>query len=59
VDGGGGGVSADAEVALVDTFRQEWPRLVSATVRVLGDLQAAEDVVQETLLGGRHRCDGR
>lgn len=43
-------MNQSAEAALVETFRREWPRLVSATVRVLEDLQAAEDVVQETLL---------
>jgi RNA polymerase sigma factor (sigma-70 family) len=39
-----------ARDALTATFRDEWPRLVAAAVRILGDLQAAEDVVQETFV---------
>jgi RNA polymerase sigma factor (sigma-70 family) len=39
-----------AEEALAAAFRDEWPRLIGATLRIVGDLQAAEDVVQETLL---------
>lgn len=35
---------------LAETFRAEWPRLVSAAMRLLGDLQAAEDVVQDVLV---------
>jgi RNA polymerase sigma-70 factor, ECF subfamily len=35
---------------LARTFRAEWPRLVAAATRLLGDLQAAEDVVQDVLL---------
>jgi len=31
-------------------LRAEWPRLIGAAVRIVGDLQMAEDVVQETLL---------
>src|SRR5262249_56993835 len=41
------GESADV---LAETFRVEWPRLVSAAMRLLGDLQAAEDVVQDVLV---------
>jgi RNA polymerase sigma-70 factor (ECF subfamily) len=32
---------------LDDTFRREWPRLVAAVARVTGDLDKAEDAVQE------------
>jgi RNA polymerase sigma factor (sigma-70 family) len=39
-----------AEEALAVAFRDEWPRLIAATLRIVGDLQTAEDVVQETLL---------
>ena len=39
-----------AQDALTATFRDEWPRLVAAAMRILGDLQAAEDVVQETFV---------
>jgi len=43
-------VSDDADGALAETFRDEWPRLVAATMRIVGDLQTAEDVVQETII---------
>src|SRR6202041_3169943 len=43
-------VSVEAEAALAAMFREEWPRLVGAALRITGDLQAAEDSVQETLL---------
>ena len=39
-----------AEAALTAVFKHEWPRLIGAAARIVGDLQAAEDVVQETLL---------
>src|SRR5579859_3970734 len=42
-------MSDPAEV-LAETFHAEWPRLVSAAMRLLGDLQAAEDVVQDVLV---------
>jgi RNA polymerase sigma-70 factor (ECF subfamily) len=35
---------------LTEVFRDEWPRLVGAAMRITADLAAAEDVVQETLL---------
>ena len=35
---------------LAETFRAEWPRLVAAAMRLLGDLGAAEDVVQDALI---------
>src|SRR5690348_17860036 len=35
---------------LAETFRAQWPRLVSVAMRLLGDLQAAEDVVQDVLI---------
>jgi len=43
-------VSGDVETALSGLLRDEWPRLVVAGMRILDDLQAAEDVAQETLL---------
>jgi predicted RNA polymerase sigma factor len=43
-------VSEETEAALTAVFRAEWPRLVGAALRITGDLQAAEDSVQETLL---------
>jgi RNA polymerase sigma factor (sigma-70 family) len=43
-------VSEGAEEALAAAFRDEWPQLIGATLRIVGDLQTAEDVVQETLL---------
>jgi RNA polymerase sigma-70 factor (ECF subfamily) len=48
-------VSAEAEAALAAVFRGEWPRLVGAAARLTGDLQAAEDVAQETLLAALDR----
>src|SRR5260221_730088 len=45
-----GAVSEAAEEALAAAFRDEWPRLIGAALRIVGDLQTAEDVVQETLL---------
>jgi RNA polymerase sigma factor (sigma-70 family) len=43
-------VTEDAEAALTAVFSGEWPRLIGAAARIVGDLQTAEDVVQETLL---------
>jgi len=43
-------LSETADTALVSVFRQEWPRLIGAALRIVGDLQSAEDIVQETLL---------
>ena len=48
-------MSEGAEEALAAAFRDEWPRLIGATLRIAGDLQAAEDVVQETLLAALDR----
>ena len=45
----------EAEEALTAAFRDEWPRLIGAALRIVGDLQAAEDVVQETLLAALDR----
>lgn len=39
----------DAEFALTEVVRQEWPRLMGALVRDLGDLDRAEDAAQEAL----------
>ncbi|MGN6792127.1 MAG: RNA polymerase sigma factor [Streptosporangiaceae bacterium] len=38
------------EAALASLFREEWPRLIGAALRITGDLQAAEDVAAETLV---------
>jgi RNA polymerase sigma factor (sigma-70 family) len=43
-------LTQDAEAALTTAFHEEWPRLIGAALRILGDLQSAEDVAQETLL---------
>src|SRR5215469_16894097 len=43
-------MSEQAEAALTTVFRAEWPRLIAAAMRITGDLQAAEDAAQETLL---------
>ncbi len=43
-------MKAEAEAALSSVLREEWPRLIGAAFRILGDLQGAEDVVAETLL---------
>jgi RNA polymerase sigma-70 factor (ECF subfamily) len=43
-------VSEIDEAALTATFRDEWPRLVAAVMWIVGDLQTAEDVVQETFI---------
>jgi len=43
-------VSDAPGTALADVFREEWPLLIGAAMRIVGDLQTAEDVVQETVL---------
>jgi RNA polymerase sigma factor (sigma-70 family) len=43
-------VSQAAETALAEVFREEWPLLIGAAMRIVGDLQTAEDVVQEAVL---------
>ncbi len=43
-------MSEGAEEALAAAFREEWPQLIGAALRIVGDLQTAEDVAQETLL---------
>jgi RNA polymerase sigma factor (sigma-70 family) len=48
-------VTEQTEEALAAAFRDEWPRLIGATLRIVGDLQTAEDVVQETLLAALDR----
>jgi RNA polymerase sigma factor (sigma-70 family) len=44
-----------AATRLDAVFRDEWPRLVAATVRIVGDLQTAEDVVQDVLVSALDR----
>lgn len=39
-----------ADSTLSGIVRREWPGLIAASMRILNDFQAAEDVVQETLL---------
>lgn len=39
-----------AEDALTRVFRAEWPKLIGAAFRILGDLQAAEDAAQDTVI---------
>ena len=48
-------MSSPAEAALTAAFREEWPRLIAAALRITGDLQAAEDVAQETLVAALDR----
>jgi RNA polymerase sigma factor (sigma-70 family) len=48
-------VSEQTDAALTAAFRQEWPRLIAAALRITGDLQAAEDVAQETLIAALDR----
>jgi RNA polymerase sigma-70 factor (ECF subfamily) len=43
-------LSDGAEAALAATFRDEWPRLVAAALRIAGDLQTAEDAAQDSFL---------
>ena len=43
-------MSDSPDAALGSVFREEWPRLIGAAMRIVGDLQSAEDVVQETLV---------
>ncbi len=45
----------DTAARLAATFREEWPRLVAAAMRVVGDLQATEDVVQDVLVAALDR----
>ena len=47
---GAGPVSDDADGTVAETFRDEWPPLLAAAMRIVGDLQTAEDVVQETII---------
>src|SRR5215469_10800450 len=48
-------VGEQTETALTSVFREEWPRLIAAALRITGDLQAAEDAAQETLLAALDR----
>ena len=45
----------DAAQRLAATFRDEWPRLVATVMRLVGDLQTAEDVVQDVLVAALDR----
>jgi RNA polymerase sigma factor (sigma-70 family) len=48
-------VTEATETALTAVFREEWPRLIAAALRITGDLQGAEDAAQETLLAALDR----
>jgi RNA polymerase sigma factor (sigma-70 family) len=48
-------VTEPTEIALTAVLREEWPRLISAALRITGDLQAAEDAAQETLVAALDR----
>ena len=48
-------MSSPTEAALTTAFREEWPRLIAAALRITGDLQAAEDVAQEALTAALDR----
>ena len=48
-------MTSPAEEALTAAFREEWPRLIAAALRITGDLQLAEDVAQETLMAALDR----
>jgi RNA polymerase sigma-70 factor, ECF subfamily len=43
------------EAVLGSLFREEWPRLIGAGLRITGDLQAAEDAAAETLVAALDR----
>lgn len=43
-------MSEQTEATLAEAFREEWPRLIAAALRITGELQTAEDAAQETLL---------
>jgi RNA polymerase sigma-70 factor, ECF subfamily len=50
-------VSGDRDIATViaQTFRDEWPRLVAVTMRLVGDLATAEDIAQDVLVAALDR----
>jgi RNA polymerase sigma-70 factor, ECF subfamily len=48
-------VTEPTETTLTAVFREEWPRLIAAALRITGDLQAAEDAAQDTLLAALDR----
>jgi RNA polymerase sigma-70 factor, ECF subfamily len=48
-------MSEPTEATLSAAFREEWPRLIAAALRITGDLQEAEDAAQETLLSALDR----
>ncbi|MDQ2961110.1 MAG: sigma-70 family RNA polymerase sigma factor [Candidatus Dormibacteraeota bacterium] len=50
-----GTVPADAEAALVGVFREEAGRIVATLTRLLGDIDLAEDAVQEALASALER----
>src|SRR5713101_7018461 len=41
---------ADVHTALAEVFREEAGRLTAALVRILGDFEVAEEIVQDALL---------
>jgi RNA polymerase sigma-70 factor (ECF subfamily) len=46
---------ADPGVALERCFRDEWPALVAAATRIVGDLATGEEIVQDVLLSALAR----
>jgi len=45
----------DAPPALADIFREEWGRLVATLIRIVGDIDRAEELVQEALVAALER----
>lgn len=43
-------MSNNTETILIAIMREEWPKLIAASMRIVGDLQTAEDAVSDTLL---------
>ncbi len=48
-------MSEGTEAALTAAFRDEWPRLITAALRITRDLQTAEDVAQDALIAALDR----
>ena len=48
-------MSEKAAPALEEAFRGEWPRLVSAAARIVGDLGRAEEIAQDAMVAALDR----
>ncbi|HYR62483.1 MAG TPA: sigma-70 family RNA polymerase sigma factor [Actinomycetota bacterium] len=46
---------SDLDEVLEDCFRREWPVLVGAVARIVGDLHDAEEIVQDVLVSALAR----